>query len=212
MDKMGAMRGVLRLGRGRVVIAAIVGCLAAMGVLLIPAAAGAQKWGQWVQAEDVTETTATVALYIHPLWAETHWHLSVYSERCFNKIEPERCDNNFNTPATEEVEGTVIQKGPYEVVEVDLPIPGPRFESPLQPAKLYEFSIDTTGEGPRLPGSSFAAYETFETPGAPGPEEQANAAKIAKERKKRESQIRASQKGRAAFEKKLAKEKLEHEG
>ena len=195
-------------------VALIVGCLAVVVLLVVPAGASALKWGQWVEAEDVTETSATIALYIHPLWPKTHWEVAVGATKC--KTEPERCDDNFLTAEEAEKEGTIIQKSPYEIVEIDIPIPGSLFVEPLHPAKLYLLAAATRGEGeaqtgaPLPGGGADTNYESFETPGTPGPEEQAHIAVIEKERGKRAKKVAQSQKGRAGAEKKLAKDEKAH--
>ncbi len=197
--------------------ALIVGCLAVIALLLVPAGASALRWGQWTEAEEVTETSATVAMYIHPLWPETHWELDVYAPKCIT--EPERCDEHFQNAAVPQT-GTIIQKSPYEIVEIDVTIPGPLYEDPLQPAKLYDIGLATRGDGAEPTGVSLVPhggadnaypYPTFETPGAPGPEEQAHEASIAKERSKREKQVKKEEKEVASAEKKLANDKKKSE-
>lgn len=193
---------------------ALIGSLAMVMLLLVPTGSSAFTWGQWVEAAEVTETSATVELYIHPLWPETHWTLYFYAGHC--ETEPERCDDNFlNYEAA--ATGTVIQKSPYEIAEVDVPIPGLMFENSLRPAKLYEFTLYTAGEGePTAPGLGseprFSDYDSLETSGPLGPEEQAHKAKIEKARTKRAKHVGQAQKQRAVAEKMLAKDRKKSEG
>ncbi len=206
--------------------AVIVGWLATMVALLLPAGANA-AWGQWVEAQEVTETTATVAMYIHPRWPETHWALSVFAASGGNGArkfpcptkEPERCDFDYMTFEQVERFGTVVQKSPYEVVEVDVTIPGPLYQLPLQPAKAYELTVVTYGEGqkataPEIPKDrgNDSGYEYFETLGALGPEEQADKGAIEKERSRGAKRTTSEIKAREAIEWKLARlrEKSEH--
>src|SRR4051794_25731550 len=184
-------------------------------MLLVPAGASA-GWGQWVESEGVTETSVTIELYIHPRWPETHWKMDFTmaadgedkKNPCPTK-QPERCD--FNFVGVEEQTGTVIQSSPYEVVEIAVPIPGPLYELPLAPAKVYEFSVITYGEGeptaPEFPtnGGNDSVYESVETPGTFGPEEQANKAKIEKERRQKLKQSSREKKRREGIESKFAK-------
>ncbi len=205
-------------------IAPMVGCLAVVMLLLVPAGASAFVWPEWVEAEEVTETSATIAVYVHPRWPITHYKLFVSTpedqERTFGLCsrEPERCDANFVPPEKDERQGTIVQKSPYEIVEIDVPVPGPLFESPLQPAKLYELNVGTYGEGeeanaPEVPtnAGNWSGYEGFETPGALGPEEQTHKALIEKESTKRAKQHAASKKQRERVERMLANLKKKSE-
>jgi hypothetical protein len=192
--------------------ALIVGCIAVIGALLLPAGASAAL-GEWVEAEDVTETSATIDLYLHPRWPETTWVLDFGVAGDFPKQspcptkEPERCDEHWGAIFQERT-GVIVSKSPYEMVEIEVPIPGPLFELPLEPAKAYEFIVYTTGQGePWGPefGEHHSWYEFLETPGAYGPEEQANKAKIEKERTKLAKRAAKERKKREAAERKLAK-------
>src|SRR5271169_399322 len=197
-------------------VALIVGCLAVIVLLAVPAGASALRWGQWTVAEDVTEAGATVAMYIHPLWPETHWEVDVYGPRC--GTEPERCDQNFESAAAPQT-GTIIQKSPYEIVEIDVPIPGPLYEDALQPAKLYDIGLATRGEGGPQTGATLVPdggadnaypYPSFETLGALGPEEEAHEATILKERAKRAKKAKIEEKQVAGAEKKLDRDEKAH--
>jgi hypothetical protein len=210
------MHGKPQAPRARVAL--MVGCIAVMGVLAIPAGASAAL-GEWVEAEDVTETSATIALYLHPRWPKTEWVFDFSVAGSFPKTspcptkEPERCDEHFAIP--QERMGFVEAKNPYEMVEIDIPIPGPLFEFPLAPAKAYDFIVYTTGEGePWGPefGEHHSWYERLETPGTYGPEEQANKAHIEKESAKLATRAAKERKKRETDERKLVKlrEKSEH--
>jgi hypothetical protein len=207
------VRGNALVRRGRI---ALIGGLVVAALLLLPAGASALQWGQWVKAEYVTETSATIELYIHPLWPETHWEVVVFSETCGR--EPERCDENFDTSETGPT-GTIIQKSPYEIVEIDVTIPGLLYEEPLQPTKLYGVGLATSGKGERT-GAVVAPsggadnsypYPSFETPGVRGPEEQHHIATIEKERGKREKKAWKTESEWINAERKLARDKEKSE-
>jgi len=202
--------------RARTRVALGVGCLAAT-LLLIPAAASAARaikhsytpWTQFVEATDVTETSATIEVYIHPLWSETHWDLRVWSGPCYGYMErepePERCDENFRK--THRVEGTIFRKSPYEIVEETVSIPGPLIEPSLLAATVFTMTVETTGLGPTLAQEEYPSnFESFETPGPRGSEEQGHRALIAKERSIRQREVRNAKRERKALERKLARE------
>ena len=177
---------------------AVAACLAVTILLALAAGASAhgEKPGAWVEAIEVTETSATIVLRFHPVALETNWAIRAETE-CAK--EPERCD--AESPVFFESEGMVTKIGAYEMVTETLSL------SELHPAKRYSFSALLTEPGARR----FARIESFETPGVLGSEEKAHEARIVKEREKRARATGRSKHEWEGLEKKLAHEKRNSE-